>query len=57
MYRFMSRTTDEPKSERERLREQVRTAENEEERREAIRRLAALDRERNRDTYETLARE
>lgn len=53
----MSQPTEEMKAERKRLREQARTAENADERREAIRRLAALDRERNRDTYEKLARE
>lgn len=52
----MSRTTDE-QTERERLRERAREADTEDERREAIRRLAALDRERNRDTYEKLADE
>lgn len=53
----MSRTADEQQTERERLRELVRTADTEDERREAIRRLAALDRERNRDTYDELAHE
>lgn len=53
----MSRTSDEQRTERERLREIARTAGTEDERREAIRRLAALDRERNRDTYDELARE
>lgn len=53
----MSRTSDEQRTERERLRERARTADSDEERREAIRRLAALDRERNRDTYDELAHE
>lgn len=44
-------------AERKRLREVVRTAESADERREAIRRLAELDRDRNRDTYDKLARE
>lgn len=53
----MSRTTDEQQTERERLRDLARTADTGEERREAIRRLATLDRERNRDTYDELAHE
>lgn len=53
----MSQPTEEMKAERKRLREQAQTAESADERREAIRRLAALERERNRDTYEKLARE
>lgn len=53
----MSRTTDEQDAERERLREAVRTADGPEERRAAIRRLAALDRERNSETYDALADE
>lgn len=53
----MSQTTDEKDEERKRLREQARTADTAEERRAAIRRLAELDRERNADTYDALARE
>ena len=53
----MSRSTEEIETERERLREQARSAETPEDRREAIRRLAKLDRERNPETYEKLARE
>lgn len=53
----MSRPSEEVEAERERLREQARNAESPEERHKAIRRLAKLDRERNADTYETLARE
>jgi|GEM_PF-3572394 len=49
--------TDDLDAERERLREAVRTADSPEERRTAIRRLAALDRERNRETYDALADE
>lgn len=53
----MVKTTDETEAERKRLREQARTAETADERREAIRRLAALDRECNRETYDKLAHE
>jgi len=53
----MSRTTEESDAERKRLRERARSAESVDERREAIRRLATLDRERNRDTYDKLADE
>ena len=53
----MSRSKKEIESERERLREQARNAESQEERRDAIRRLAKMDRERNAETYEKLARE
>lgn len=53
----MSKPTEEVADERRRLREQARTAENAEDRRDAIRQLAALERERNRDTYEKLAEE
>lgn len=53
----MSRTTDEQRSERERLQEEVRTADSTDERRAVLRRLAALDRERNRETYDKLADE
>lgn len=53
----MSRTTEEMQAERRRLREQARTAGSADERREAIRHLAELDRERNRETYDALARE
>ncbi len=53
----MSQTTDERRAERKRLRERARTTDDPDERRAAIRRLAALDRERNRETYDKLARE
>lgn len=53
----MAQTTEEMQAERKRLRDQARTAESADERREAIRRLAELDRERNRETYDSLARE
>ena len=53
----MSRSRKEIESERERLREQAGKAESDEERGKAIRRLAKLDRERNAETYEKLARE
>lgn len=53
----MSRSSEEIETERERLRKQARSAESPEERREAIRRLAKLDRERNAETYEKLAHE
>jgi len=53
----MAQASDEEQAERERLREQARTADTEAERRAAIRQLAALDRERNRETYEALAKE
>lgn len=49
--------TEEMKTERQRLREKARTAERADERREAIRHLAELERKRNRETYEKLARE
>lgn len=51
----MEQTSEEDRAERARLREIARTADSEAERRAAISRLAALDRERNRDTYGTLA--
>lgn len=44
-------------TERARLRERARTAESPEERREAILRLVAIDRERHAEIYEKLARE
>ena len=47
----------EHQTERDRLREIARTADSKEERREAMRQLAALDRERHRDIYDKLARE
>ena len=53
----MSRSSEKIESERERLRDQARNAESPKERQEAIRRLAKLDRERNAETYEKLARE
>ena len=53
----MSRSSEEIETEREHLREQARNAESREERREAIRQLAKLDRERHAETYEKLARE
>ena len=53
----MSQTTDERENDRERLRERARTADDPDDRLDAIRRLAALDRERNRETYESLASE
>ena len=53
----MSRSSEEIETERERLREQARSAETREERQKAIRQLAKLDRERNAETYEKLARE
>ena len=45
------------RDERARLREQVRNADSEAERREAILRLAEINREIHADTYEKLARE
>jgi len=39
------------------LREQIRQADSAEERLEAVRRLAAIDRERHSETYEKLANE
>ena len=53
----MSRSSEEIETERERLREQARNAESREERRQAIRTLAKLGRERHAETYEKLARE
>lgn len=53
----MSLTAEEMEAERKRLRELARTAESVEERREAIRRLVELDRQRNRETYDNLASE
>lgn len=44
-------------AERKRLRKQACTTETADDRREAMRRLAALDRERNRNTYDKLANE
>ena len=45
------------RDERARLREQVKNADSEAERREAILRLAEIDREIHAETYEKLARE
>ena len=53
----MAETTEEREGKRARLRETARTTDDPEERREAIRRLAELDRERNRETYDELANE
>jgi hypothetical protein len=53
----MAQTSEDDRAERARLRELARTADSEAERRAAIRRLATLDRERNRDTYDQLAGE
>lgn len=49
--------TTEGQSERARLRETARSTDDPDERREAIRRLAELDRERNHETYDQLADE
>ncbi len=53
----MAEPTKEQESERARLRETARSADDPDERREAVRRLAKLDRERNRQTYDKLANE
>lgn len=53
----MAESTEEPESERAELRETARSTDDPDERREAIRRLAELDRERNRETYDELANE
>ncbi|WP_154019050.1 hypothetical protein [Halococcus agarilyticus] len=45
------------RDERAQLREQIKNADSETERREAILRLAEIDREIHADTYEKLARE
>lgn len=53
----MAKTDPEYADERKRLREQIRQAESSAERREAVRRLAAIDRERHQETYEKIATE
>ena len=53
----MTQTTDERRAERERLRERALTADDPSVRREAIRQLAALERDRNRETYDRLEHE
>lgn len=52
----MCDSTEELEIERKRLREKARTAEHVDERRASIRRLAELERKRNRETCEQLAR-
>jgi hypothetical protein len=52
-----SETDQEYARERARLRERIRTTDSDTERREAVRRLAEIDREIHADVYEKLARE
>lgn len=52
-----SETDEEYTRERAELRERIRTTDSDVERREAIRRLAEIDRELHADIYEKLARE
>lgn len=53
----MAESTEELENERSQLRETARSTDDPDERREAIRRLAELDRDRNRETYDELANE
>jgi hypothetical protein len=52
-----SETDQEYARERARLRERIRTTDSDTERREAVRRLAEIDREIHADVYKKLARE